>query len=147
VSENERIYPCAHCGLMRSLSEGGRIFTVCDKCWDSSYAAPSVAGMHQLRADRDRLAVRVGELEERVHDERYATVAYLLDRAEQYTNSSGYRALFDELVGGIADGEHAVSLREGEYDDMRKQLDRIFATHTPKDALIEAVFVEENKKP
>jgi hypothetical protein len=77
----------------------------------------------------------VEALRERVHNERFATVAYLLDRAEQYSNSSGYRALFDELVGGIAEGEHAVSLREGEYDDMRKRLDRIFATHTPKDAL------------
>ena len=27
-----RIYPCARCGILRSASEGGRIFTVCDDC-------------------------------------------------------------------------------------------------------------------
>jgi chromosome segregation ATPase len=92
----------------------------------------------QLTATEKQLSSALAEVEalrERVHNERLATVAYLLDRAEQYSNSSGYRALFDELVGDIAEGEHAVSLREGEYDDMRKRLDRIFATHTPKDAL------------
>lgn len=33
-----RIYPCADCGKMRSKNEGGTTFTVCDDCWDRSYA-------------------------------------------------------------------------------------------------------------
>ena len=33
-AEAKRIYPCADCGTMRSESEGGRVFTVCDGCWD-----------------------------------------------------------------------------------------------------------------
>lgn len=26
--------PCARCGISRTVAEGGRIFTVCDDCWD-----------------------------------------------------------------------------------------------------------------
>lgn len=54
-----------------------------------------------------------------------ATVAYLLDRAEQYDNSSGYRALFDELIDGIAKREHISNAETGEYDDLAKNVDRI----------------------
>lgn len=32
--EAEKLYPCAGCGLMRNINEGGRIFTICDACWD-----------------------------------------------------------------------------------------------------------------
>ncbi len=34
-SEDGRIYPCAHdgCDVMRSRSEGGKVFTVCDEHW------------------------------------------------------------------------------------------------------------------
>jgi len=34
---NDRIYPCADCGTMRTLNEGGTIFTVCDECWDKHF--------------------------------------------------------------------------------------------------------------
>jgi len=30
----DRIYPCDRCGKMRTKSEGGTVFTVCDSCWD-----------------------------------------------------------------------------------------------------------------
>jgi hypothetical protein len=33
-AEEPRIYPCRECGVMRTKSEGGTIFTVCDACWD-----------------------------------------------------------------------------------------------------------------
>lgn len=36
-ADDARIYPCADCGLMRSRSEGGATFTVCDVCWDKAY--------------------------------------------------------------------------------------------------------------
>jgi hypothetical protein len=36
-----RIYPCRDCGVMRSKSEGGTTFTVCDECWDKIYKKPS----------------------------------------------------------------------------------------------------------
>ena len=39
--EEPRIYPCVKCGLMRSKSEGGTTFTVCDKCWDEGHAQPA----------------------------------------------------------------------------------------------------------
>lgn len=32
--KDAEIYPCARCGVMRSENQGGRIFTVCDECWD-----------------------------------------------------------------------------------------------------------------
>ena len=54
-----------------------------------------------------------------------ATITYLLDRAEQYDNSGDYRALFDELIGGIADRDHIKAAEHGEYDDLRKNVDRI----------------------
>lgn len=34
MSDEERIYPCEKCGLMRTKSEGGTTFTLCDKCFD-----------------------------------------------------------------------------------------------------------------
>lgn len=34
MSEDKK-YPCAKCGVLRTKEEGGEIFTVCDKCWDS----------------------------------------------------------------------------------------------------------------
>lgn len=30
----ERLYPCADCGKLRTKDEGGTTFTVCDECWD-----------------------------------------------------------------------------------------------------------------
>lgn len=35
--EDERKYPCADCGKMRTAAEGGTTFTVCDECWDKHY--------------------------------------------------------------------------------------------------------------
>jgi hypothetical protein len=35
--DNERLYPCDDCGVLRSKNEGGTVFTVCDKCWDKHY--------------------------------------------------------------------------------------------------------------
>lgn len=34
--EEPRIYPCNDCGTMRTKSEGGTTFTVCDTCWDKN---------------------------------------------------------------------------------------------------------------
>ena len=31
-------YPCADCGILRSEREGGKIFTVCDRCWDKYHS-------------------------------------------------------------------------------------------------------------
>ena len=30
----EEKHPCAKCGTLRTKSEGGTVFTVCDECWD-----------------------------------------------------------------------------------------------------------------
>ncbi len=94
MSDEDCIYPCADCGIMRSEAEGGTIFTVCDKCWDKAYrpatipernslratneklvaerdealahAALETQHHHHLRAERDSLRLRVEELEKEV---------------------------------------------------------------------------------
>lgn len=33
-AQEPRIYPCDECDTMRTKSEGGTTFTVCDACWD-----------------------------------------------------------------------------------------------------------------
>ncbi len=37
MSDQDRIYPCVDCGVLRSKDEGGTTFTVCDECWDKKY--------------------------------------------------------------------------------------------------------------
>lgn len=32
-----RIYPCSRCGTMRTKSEGGTTFTICEECWDAAW--------------------------------------------------------------------------------------------------------------
>ena len=34
IDKDDRVYPCADCGELRSESEGAKIFTVCDRCWN-----------------------------------------------------------------------------------------------------------------
>lgn len=34
---DQRIYPCAECGKLRSKAEGGAIFTACVECWDKKH--------------------------------------------------------------------------------------------------------------
>ena len=33
---SEKKYPCKKCGTLRSEDEGGKIFTLCDGCWDDN---------------------------------------------------------------------------------------------------------------
>ena len=40
-TSDQRAYPCASCGVMRSASEGGTVFTVCDACWDDTVPSAS----------------------------------------------------------------------------------------------------------
>jgi hypothetical protein len=39
---SEPLYPCQDCGKLRTKSEGGTIFTVCDECWDKNYGGDNV---------------------------------------------------------------------------------------------------------
>ncbi len=40
--DDDRIYPCRQCGVLRSKNEGGTTFTVCDECWDKPDGSASV---------------------------------------------------------------------------------------------------------
>ncbi len=44
VDDDDRIYPCYECGVLRSKNEGGTTFTVCDECWDKKYPPKKEAG-------------------------------------------------------------------------------------------------------
>jgi hypothetical protein len=35
--DNDRVYSCQDCGVLRSKNEGGTTFTVCDECWDKHF--------------------------------------------------------------------------------------------------------------
>lgn len=35
--KDRHIYPCDMCGYLMSENEGGRIFTVCEDCWDKTH--------------------------------------------------------------------------------------------------------------
>lgn len=47
--------------------------------------------------------------------------AWLIDRAEQYAESSCCRAVFDELIGGLRNGDPEDAQAHGELDDIRKR--------------------------
>jgi hypothetical protein len=68
-ADDARIYPCADCGLMRSRSEGGTTFTVCDVCWDKAYpTAPAPdAGAAERAVGEARDAVVRFAVEARNH--------------------------------------------------------------------------------
>lgn len=63
-----------------------------------------------------------------VRREREATIAFLLDRAEQYRNDSCCRVVFDEIVQVIAVGDHVERCAAGEYDDLYMRVQRIMRT-------------------
>ena len=35
--KDERIYPCAKCGFKMTVAEGGKVFAVCEDCWDQDF--------------------------------------------------------------------------------------------------------------
>lgn len=39
----ERQYPCIECGVLRTKSEGGTTFSVCDECWSKPKTATQVS--------------------------------------------------------------------------------------------------------
>jgi hypothetical protein len=45
-------------------------------------------------------------------------IAYLLDRREQYDESSGIYHAIGELIDGIIEGEHETAHAHGDYDDL-----------------------------
>jgi hypothetical protein len=47
--KDERKYPCADCGTMRSKSEGGTTFTVCDACFDKRRAVQGESATPRYR--------------------------------------------------------------------------------------------------
>jgi len=42
VAPQGQSYPCAKCGATRTEAEGGKVFTVCDKCWDAPQGQSSL---------------------------------------------------------------------------------------------------------
>jgi hypothetical protein len=44
----EELYPCDTCGKLRTASEGGTTFTVCDECWDKHYKKERVMSPEEI---------------------------------------------------------------------------------------------------
>jgi hypothetical protein len=36
--DDDEVYPCWDCGVLRSKNQGGTTFTVCDGCWDKRHS-------------------------------------------------------------------------------------------------------------
>jgi hypothetical protein len=48
--------------------------------------------------------------------------AWLIDRAEQYSNDSGCRAAIEDLSGQVDRGDHLDAAQSGELDDIIQRL-------------------------
>lgn len=44
----EKKYPCAECGKLRTKDEGGNTFTVCDECWKKKYPTQEKIELEEL---------------------------------------------------------------------------------------------------
>jgi len=36
MTDPDMEFPCTECGALRTVAQGGKIFTVCDDCWDKT---------------------------------------------------------------------------------------------------------------
>ena len=63
------------------------------------------------------------------NEERLATIAFILDRVEQFAPSSSTRAFASEIVAGLAEGRHIDCARAGEYDDLEAQVRRLMTAY------------------
>ena len=68
----------------------------------------------ELEAECNLLKVENAKLREN----RFCAAAWVLDRADQYENDSPTRAAFDEIMQGLANGEHLKAAAHGELDDL-----------------------------
>lgn len=50
--------------------------------------------------------------------EQHIAAAWVLDRADRYPNDSPVRAALDEIMAGLANGEHLRAAEHGELDDI-----------------------------
>lgn len=57
---DEKKYPCADCGYLRTEAQGGRIFTVCDDCWDKSMRRKEKASQMRAVAALKKVGSRSG---------------------------------------------------------------------------------------
>lgn len=86
----------------------------------------------------DAFTVAVDDLATLLDDvrdqEREACAAYCLDRDDQYETKSGTWVGIAECAEGIAKGDAAASLREGETEDLLKRVRQMaeFTRKTPK---------------
>lgn len=59
IAPDDRKYPCMDCQTMRSEAEGGKIFSVCEECWDKRYPkpahSPAVQALESQPPDVERL--------------------------------------------------------------------------------------------
>jgi hypothetical protein len=54
--EKEEMYPCDKCGKLRTKSEGGTTFSICDDCWEDQYGKPAKAAVPSVEEIASLLA-------------------------------------------------------------------------------------------
>jgi hypothetical protein len=79
----EKLYPCAECGKLRTKDEGGTTFTVCDECWEKSHPHPEEIaelkrselpwGTPTLKELEDRIFIIANKLNEIIAEQNLPT--------------------------------------------------------------------------
>jgi hypothetical protein len=69
-------YPCAKCGVLRTEAEGGKVFTVCDECWDEP-AAPQGKDAGFINARNAAINKLKAEHQERIKSHECTIVALM----------------------------------------------------------------------
>jgi len=110
----EKKYPCADCGKLRTAGEGGTTFTVCDECWDKSHKKPTsdvnkdrelrdILGECGLDApDEDEIQKAMG-LIEALYKPLLEELEYLVNGIKRYLNDP-----YQEELPEIKDAAQAI---------------------------------------
>lgn len=77
----------------------------------------AVADATRYQNERDDARAQLVDARRMLEHRDAIAAAWVLDRAEQYDNSDRVRAAFDEIMRGLAEGEHVAAYEHGELDN------------------------------
>ncbi len=145
---SEPTYPCSDCGVYRTVAQGGRIFTVCDECWDKAYGAKSAdprdARIAAVTAILDDACIPVphkmehGEIDQlayRVSLLRGRALSFEIDREKQ-------AARIDELELALATAQQLAQERYEEVEEVRSSYGEPTNTGRPIIAALRVALAE-----
>lgn len=120
--EEPKLYPCHKCGKLRTKSEGGTVFTLCDKCWDESHNDPN-----------DFIDAKAREQVERGVDTTNAVKA-VVDLQRQLADMKVFAHRQKEHLEGLIEAARLEGAREG-WEAARTT--EIYNLHDPRGERIE----------